>query len=343
MSKNLSALIRYQTIDDSLRSRSKKCTWKELSKRCSQALRAQTGIDVIVSERTIKGDISNLRKGIPFGQEAPIKCIQERKNELGYYIYTDPDFSIYRAELPADLVKLLQMHLAMIKQMNVMAPFNDLEILFRRLNKKGMKHNLSESIVDFEMIPDVAGVNNFERIYNAIEAKEVLDIEYKPFQKTRSTSITVHPYRLKEYRNRWFLVGLSFREDKNTQVHVFGLERIDQIRQSSMGFIPPPTKIDTLFEDIIGVSLPHNSGVQEIVLSFKPVRGQYVLTKPIHHSQTAIAENDKEVRISLQMVVNKELVREIISFRDDVTVVSPRSLRRRIVKDIKKMLANYES
>ena len=96
---------------------------------------------------------------------------------------------------------------------------------------------------------------------------------------------------------------------------------------------------DAYFRDIIGVSIEKGKAVEHVRLKFSPERLPYVLSKPIHHSQEV--ENEAEGIISLDVIPDKELISELIWFRDDVEVLSPDSLREEIKEKIAKMYQNY--
>jgi predicted DNA-binding transcriptional regulator YafY len=74
-------------------------------------------------------------------------------------------------------------------------------------------------------------------------------------------------------------------------------------------------------------------------LKFSPERLPYVLSKPIHFSQ--VIENETEGIITLDIIPNKELISELIWFRDDVEVLFPDSLREEIMEKIAKMYQKY--
>jgi predicted DNA-binding transcriptional regulator YafY len=78
MARHKEALIRYRIIDECLRNR-KLVTINELIDACRDK-------DIIVSERTIREDIRNMKYDRGLGYEPPIENIRPKK-----YRYTDPD------------------------------------------------------------------------------------------------------------------------------------------------------------------------------------------------------------------------------------------------------------
>lgn len=74
-----------------------------------------------------------------------------------------------------------------------------------------------------------------------------------------------------------------------------------------------------------------------IRLKFSENRYQYVVTKPLHPSQTIISEEERIIEISV--IPNKELEATILHFGSDVEVISPIEIRthiKEIIEDIKK-------
>jgi len=86
MPLNLSALVRYKTINNCLSS-IRKYTIRELVDRCSEAISDYKGELTSVSERTVREDIKNMRSDI-LGFNAPI----EQNHGLYYYADRKYDF-----------------------------------------------------------------------------------------------------------------------------------------------------------------------------------------------------------------------------------------------------------
>lgn len=161
-------------------------------------------------------------------------------------------------------------------------------------------------------------------------------IDYHPFGK-EVLQWTIHPYYLKQYNNRWFLFGYNPEFD---DLSIVPLDRIELISNSEQPFIENSIyNFGTYFNNIIGVSKEKGRCVEHIRLRFSSDRFPYVVSKPIHHSQKI--ENEKERIITLNVIPNKELVSELIWFRDDVEVLSPDFLREEIKEEIANMYKKY--
>ena len=117
------------------------------------------------------------------------------------------------------------------------------------------------------------------------------------------------------------------------------IDRIISIKETK-GIYQKNDKIDwqEYFEDIIGVTKPTDAEPEVVVLHFIGKTGKYMETKPIHGSQKSkwMAENTLEV--TLNIILNYELERLIISYAESVKVVHPSSLIKKIKSRLK--LAN---
>lgn len=341
---NMAAMIRYETIDKCLRNKYTKYNWKDLALACADALN-EIGEKNIPSERTIRGDIKRMKSGL-LGYAAPIKNFRDDPYKPGYYKYTDPNFSIHKYSITKEQVQSLQECLDLIRH-------------FKEFNFHGHAINTIQSLikeilpgtsinkfpkVGFDKVENAQGLELIDEFYQAIRDNRVLKFEFHPFRKEPiQYLLEVHPYYLHQYNNRWFLFAYCKRKNKEDGIYKFGLERIKKIAYlPNIDYLENTTFDPTAyFEDILGVSYPKNKERETILLSFTPVKGKYVKSKPIHPSQKIIEESEKECIISLDLKINYELIREIISFMGDVKVLKPKHLADRVKKELTNTIDLY--
>jgi predicted DNA-binding transcriptional regulator YafY len=67
----------------------------------------------------------------------------------------------------------------------------------------------------------------------------------------------------------------------------------------------------------------------------------YVLTKPLHHSQTLLREDAEGIVIRIDVVLNFELEREILGFGECMRVLAPRQLVTKIRKRLQRSAEQY--
>jgi predicted DNA-binding transcriptional regulator YafY len=68
-----------------------------------------------------------------------------------------------------------------------------------------------------------------------------------------------------------------------------------------------------------------------------------VITKPFHHTQKILAKSSEGIAVTIEVILNYELEREILGFGECITVIKPKKLRERIESKLKKAVANYLS
>ena len=92
----------------------------------------------------------------------------------------------------------------------------------------------------------------------------------------------MHPYLLKEYRNRWYLIGKSELKEK---VITFGLDRIfDPILLEQTFRVDNNFSVDNFFKHSIGITV-FNELPDEIIIETNPILSKYLISQPLHHSQ----------------------------------------------------------
>ena len=95
------------------------------------------------------------------------------------------------------------------------------------------------------------------------------------------------------------------------------------------------------FEDLIGVTKPIGNDIQKVILHFKGITGKYMESKPIHGSQKSNWIDENTLAVSLNIIINYELERLILSYAENVIVLEPESLKISITNRIDLSIKNY--
>ena len=197
----------------------------------------------------------------------------------------------------------------------------------------------TENIVSFDHNDLLKGTEFLGELIESALNHQPLNLLYRTFAGNERTAI-LHPYHIKQFNNRWFLIGLQEGSHGNYITNK-ALDRIVKFSRANVPFIPN-TEIDfnEYFKDIVGVTLPEDHPVaEEVLLKFDEARFPYVVNKPIHPSQEV---EDEELRIIKLMVrPNKELEARIFSYGNQVEVLKPEWLRRQIAEKIENLLKKY--
>jgi predicted DNA-binding transcriptional regulator YafY len=158
-----------------------------------------------------------------------------------------------------------------------------------------------------------------------MRGKTVLELTYKPYFREEKKHV-VHPYLLKEFRNRWFLIG---RTGTHRSPTTFALDSINRLRAVKQKFLENDLfDPSTYYDHIVGVTMIEGAMPIDVKLKLAADRVPYVITKPLHSSQTIVRQfKDGSAELRLQVVDNFELRAMLLGFGPSVEVVSPISIR----------------
>lgn len=335
MATNNHAIIRYRIIDTCLRKTEQSWNWEALAEACAEALYEFEGKDKVPSQRTIKGDIQNMRSG-KLGYHAPIEYDRKYKT----YFYTDSKFSIDLTPLTEKDTAALNSALLILKQFSGRVNVEGINNLVTHLEEKfKIKSSRQKEIIQFEQSLNEPGHHWVNRIYEAIKKKQTLNLTYQPFDKQPYTRI-ISPYLLKEYNKRWFLFGLE--HNKYQSITNLGLDRINQIENSLQDFRESPDFDGSAYlKDIVGVKRPADQQVETVIIKAYGTQRHYIRTKPIHTSQEIVEMMEDYGVFSLQVVPNYELTSRLLGYGRTLEVVSPEWYREEVKEIIERMIGFY--
>jgi predicted DNA-binding transcriptional regulator YafY len=337
MALNKLALIRYKTIDYCLSNRGRKWTLDDIVEKVSEALYEYEGIRDGVSKRTIQLDIQTMRSE-KLGYNAPIIVVDKK-----YYTYEDPKFSITKSKLNhADIDKMHEV-VSLLKQLNGFSHFDDMSSVIAKLENNIYKNKEKGKVyIQFEGNPLLKGLGFINPLYQAVLNQTPLFIHYQSFKAKKAQEGIYYPYLLKEYRNRWFLIA---KNKKSSAIMTLALDRILEFQELPQERFFPHESIDflTYYDDVIGVTKSEKDNPMKMYLQFDAQTSPYILTKPFHASQTILKEDEKGIIISIEVVLNFELEREILGFGETIKVLGPRLLVKRMQRRLQKAVSLYEN
>lgn len=336
MPTNKNAQLRYKILDRCFSDFHYKYTIEDLVDKVNESLGDVCGAQVSV--RQIREDIKHMRDRMTYN--APIRAYHYVGKKC-YYRYADSDFSIFNNDLSVEEVASLRTTIDILSRFRGIPNNAWLEEVISNLEYRfGMKPN-SENIISFERNDLLKGNEFLGELIDAALNHQPLNILYRTFSGKEWTSV-IHPYHLKQFNNRWFLIGLQEGSHGN-YITNRALDRIVRFSKADVPFIPnKDIDFDDYFKDIIGVTVPSsNVKVEKVTLRFDERQFPYVVTKPMHHSQIVLNEEQRIIQISVKP--NPELEAAILSYGDHVEVLKPQWFREQIIEKIKKNLMKYDA
>lgn len=321
MSSNKHAQIRYKVLDDCFSNFRRKYYFEDLLEKCNNTLREIYGVEHSgIKTRTLRADISYMRER---AGEFGVEIETEDDGNGFYYRYSEKDFSIFKNGLSENDLSQLRETISILQRFKGMPDLDWMSEIVVKFEDKLKLRGASKSVVGFEENLFYSGLDWFQDLFDAIINKTVLRIQYKTFSE-EEFEWTIHPYYLKEYRNRWFLFALN--QGDNTILNI-ALDRIDNIEQIKGEYINSSINFENYFNDIVGVTV-NPQEKEKIQLKFSKKRFPYIETKAIHPSQRYVDRDNCIIEITV--IPNKELESIILSYGNDVEVIAPDSFRKKI-------------
>jgi len=337
MSQNKNALIRYKTIDKCLQNRYRQWTLEDLIESCSEALFEYEGRENPISKRTIQMDIQLMRSE-KLGYNAPI-VVYDKK----YYKYEDDEFSITDIPLTETDMNVLTETVSMLKQFKDFSLFNDVSHILQRLEDKiYAEKSHTKPVIYLDKNEKLKGLHYLDEIYQAIIKKVALVITYKSFTSREENKFHFHPFILKEFNNRWFLIG---KKKASQPITNLALDRIIAIDYDfSFPYLDEDFDADAYYKNVIGVTVNSGSQPRRLQLWVDAKNAPYVITKPLHSSQRLIKENeDGSIIINLFLVPNYEMERVLLGFGSGMEILKPENLRNRMKQILQNALDKYQN
>ena len=340
MPTNKNALIRYKYLDRLLSDHHHYYDIHDLTEKVNDML-YEDGFPE-VTQRCIEKDLNTLEFA-PFS--APIERFTW--NGKRCISYEKRSFSIFKQEMSREERNLLREVLSTIGQFNGLDNFKWLDDF-----KIGLGLEERRQIISFSNNPYLQNSNLLGTLFDSISNEVVIKLSYHTFADATIRNIDFHPYLLKQYNDRWFLLGAA---DSDKKILNFALDRIDQVEPlPEKRYLECPDDIYERFEDIVGVTLYEERQCEHILCWVSDSSKGYVDTKPMHESYTPY-KGDKEIELhslypklegglffGIDCIPNFELIRELCSFGSDLIVLSPNSIKKEIIDRIYKMNEKYK-
>ncbi|RZK13243.1 MAG: WYL domain-containing protein [Flavobacterium sp.] len=311
--------LRLELLDELLASPLRR-NYNELLEALSKALELKGEIPIQL--RMLKNDISFLENNMG----APIHRPTKKERAVYYY----EKFSLKEVPIDDDDVSIMKRAVAILKKATNIKLTGEIDEMIARLENK-INTNVPEShtMIAFEEHTEALGMNHFDDLFAAIQHKSTLKIQYKPFGKDVREWI-IHPYMLKQYRSRWFLICRINQSNFLSNIRLDSIE--GKIKNSSEPFIENDLfDPETYFKNVIGVTVPRDEEPLKIIIKIAPSSAEYVRTKPIQKDQKILkVYKDGSMKVELNLYNNYELKSLLLSMGPAIEVLEPDVLRKEL-------------
>lgn len=198
------------------------------------------------------------------------------------------------------------------------------------------QQQLKERIL-LEEIP--SGTEFLSPILEAMKAGAVLRIAYRSFAREESSAFCVHPYCIKLFRRRWYLVARSPQYDR---MMIYALDRIQHLEATAERFRMPADFVPAdFFSNYFGVTVGPHTEVETVRLRVAARQAPYLRSLRLHPSQTETERGDEYSIFTLRLCPEIDFEMELLARGEDIEVLAPEWLRRNVAERIARLHARY--
>jgi predicted DNA-binding transcriptional regulator YafY len=335
MATNKQATIRYHALDRCFSNSGRKFFIEDLIEACNEAIYQSTGSTNGIQRRQVFKDVIFMES--EEGWSVPLK--KHKEGRRVYYRYADPSFSIRGQGVNQAEIEQISETLAILSRFKGLQDFAWLDEIRVRLEDTFNTGISTTPAVSFEENPYLKGINYLAELFQSVSRQQPLSITYQGFNQKEPETFTFHPWYLKQYNSRWFVLGHNDRYDA---LSTLAIDRIQKLSPTLFQYVPNTTfDFDEYFEDVIGVTIDLEKQVETIRIKIASSLWPYIKSKPIHGSQKTKEITDSGTIIELSLRVNYELISLLFSFMDRVEVIEPKHLRQEITNRLSAAKLQY--
>lgn len=374
MPNNKNAVIRYMFLDQMLSDRHNKYTCEDLlikvNERLEEAGYPTIGGDQGDYDRYIKSGKRVIQLDLQALQDSPFNMEIDSSDRLfgsPVYRYVDQAQSLFSKQISDDEKRLLQEVLNTLGQFAGLDSFEWLHDLQAKLNdRKSFGRNEfdkesqdSRKIISFSSNDYLEGKDYLGTLFALISNKKVVDVDYEPFGEA-PRKIRLYPYLLKQYNDRWYLIGtplatseFPYREDFYVNLPLDRMNGVTAV--DGVDYIDCDEYFEERYDDIIGITWLKEEELTEILIAVKNSYSGYVDTKPLHGSQVKFAQAVQEqlhekyrafdgyTFYGLELKPNREFFNTVLRNGTDILVILPGSVREKLKSELESSLQLLKS
>lgn len=174
-------------------------------------------------------------------------------------------------------------------------------------------------------------------VMDALKELRPLTFSYAPYSRTSAREVTLEPYFLKLFRQRWYITGRNVKEDT---LKTYALDRMSDVTVGPDQFeIPDDFNAEEFCRDSFGVVFTQGES-KRVVIRTDSRQAKYLRNLPLHHSQKEMI-HDKFSIFQYQIKLTPDFVSELLSFGTGIVVLEPPELRAMMLTSLRDTLELY--
>lgn len=195
------------------------------------------------------------------------------------------------------------------------------------------------AISDKILLEDIpSGREWLEPVLQALQQNKELDVIYENFAGKKYAG-AIRPLCIKLFKRRWYVLG----QLPEGLMRIFSLDRFRSLDITDISFAYPPNfSPSAYFANFYGILVTDGKPEKIVIRTYQELPG-YLRSLPLHPTQHEIETKDGYTDFSVSLVPTFDFIQELLLHRDQLEVISPKSLRDEIASVISKMSDNYNN
>ena len=202
--------------------------------------------------------------------------------------------------------------------------------------------NFSEQVSDCMAFENRRGLGT-EHLFgllHAIKNSVQVCFNHRKYGSTNPKKRRVEAYLLKEFRGRWYLMGI---DTGDHAIKSFALDRLSDLEITNIPFEKTrSSEVGQYYHHSFGIVGPNKvADPEQVILEFSPLQGEYIKSLPLHHTQQVLRDDNEGFQVAITIHITHDFIMELLSHGADVKVIEPSSLKVAMQQVYQKALEQY--
>ena len=173
----------------------------------------------------------------------------------------------------------------------------------------------------YEDIPE--GTQYLSMIVDAISQRTQLQMTYHSFNRQEQYELTLAPYCLKVFKQRWYVAGCP--STHPNEIRIYALDRVQVMRPTMEGFIyPEDFEAKQFFAPYYGVF--RNATPTKVLIEANEKSAQFLRLLPLHESQKELRKFQGNAFFEYHIAPTLDFIQELRTHGTDIRVREPEEL-----------------
>ena len=188
----------------------------------------------------------------------------------------------------------------------------------------------------YEDIPE--GTQYLSMIVDAISQRTQLQMTYHSFNRQEQYELTLAPYCLKVFKQRWYVAGCP--STHPNEIRIYALDRVQVMRPTMEGFLyPEDFDAKHFFAPYYGVF--RNATPTKVLIEANEKSAQFLRLLPLHESQKELRKFQGNAFFEYHIAPTLDFIQELRTHGTDIRVREPEELVKIFREEARKAYEMY--